>query len=503
MQVNNNIGVGNSSLRAASSSRAESNQSMALPSDVVDIRRGTTNSAPPIFTRADLSSFTRADLSNFTRADLSSFTRSDLTRPSNAADSGVFFPARAPGGGSSEYIGNSTNVVRHSSESWSSGSEIITSSSDIITSSSEIFKSSDDILEYLRSHPDFQKMPPSSLDAIIAAILSGLAIVGGVAISVLTAGAATPLTIVSSSFLVGAGVTGMQNAVRGAVNRDFSWGDFGTEIAIQGGLTLVTFGAGYGAGNLAGIALAGKVSDATLKVVGGAAGALAGAGVRTGTHIVINRVQGKPITVVELVLDGVFGAIEGAMAGFLAVNKFVVHPLANQPADPVANQPPGLTEEQIATLARNLGHTPEDVHEILGFVQTLNEDFKLALLRGFWGRGEVGEGAFSFMHILTRHSDVFTRLGFTAHEISHALEGSLPMIEKMASRFLEVASQTPVAIGMTRGAMQLYYAIGQNRWLRVTASAGVWRGIGGNAHAIIQSNLVDKIPIKSVFLHIV
>lgn len=134
-----------------------------------------------------------------------------------------YFPQQSPIL-STEYIGIGSEKWKVSSDKFSSCSEIWHEGSDIIKHSSEIFTSSEDILRYLKEHPDFQKMPPSQLEAILAAIISGLLAIGGVALAIVSGGAATPGVILGTSLLIGTGVTGMQNAISGAIKKKFQLG---------------------------------------------------------------------------------------------------------------------------------------------------------------------------------------------------------------------------------------------------------------------------------------
>ena len=53
-----------------------------------------------------------------------------------------------------------------------------------------VFKSNDDILEILRTHPDFARVEPDSLQPLLAALLSGLMVAGGASLLYVTGGAA-------------------------------------------------------------------------------------------------------------------------------------------------------------------------------------------------------------------------------------------------------------------------------------------------------------------------
>ena len=53
-----------------------------------------------------------------------------------------------------------------------------------------VFKSNEDILEILRSHPDFARVKPDSMEALLAALLSGVMVAGGASLLYVTGGAA-------------------------------------------------------------------------------------------------------------------------------------------------------------------------------------------------------------------------------------------------------------------------------------------------------------------------
>ncbi|CAF3354441.1 unnamed protein product [Rotaria socialis] len=205
---------------------------------------------------------------------------------------------------STEHIGIRTNAVKHSSNHCRSHTDsTIVLSKDKLGLSSQQFKSSDDILRYLKLHPDFQRMPPSQLQPILAAILSGLIFIGGVALIVVSGGTATPGIILSTSLLI----------------------EFAKRNAVSAGLTIITFGAGYGAGNLMGIVLVGTgLTETSIQTLGTITGAIVGSGIRTGSYCVLTKIEGTPIETLQLVLEGVGGAIAGRFAGYLCVKASLI-----------------------------------------------------------------------------------------------------------------------------------------------------------------------------------
>lgn len=142
---------------------------------------------------------------------------------------------------SSEFIGIGNESWQMGSETWSMSSDQWKMGSEIIGMSSEKFTSSDDILHYLEKHPCFLKLPKSNLNAIVAAIISGLMIAGGVTLSILTAGSGGPVLAVVAAVCISTGVSGMTNAITGAISGEFRWLDWTKASAISAGLKYYTF----------------------------------------------------------------------------------------------------------------------------------------------------------------------------------------------------------------------------------------------------------------------
>jgi hypothetical protein len=195
---------------------------------------------------------------------------------------------------------NCSNNIGHSNVIIRSSNTILKSSntdfkfSNMISSSNLSFTSSDDILAYLSSHPDFIRSPPSVNNAILAVILSGLLIVGGVALAVLSFGNSISLTaFLATTLPISVGASGLQNSISGIINKNFSWKEFGKCVGTACFLTVISFGAGYAAGGLTGLLLAGKdLTETCVYAVAIGAGALAGASIRTGSFIIIKKVDG-------------------------------------------------------------------------------------------------------------------------------------------------------------------------------------------------------------------
>ena len=276
---------------------------------------------------------------------------------------------------SSNYIGNSSNVIRSSNSTYKSSSNNVTNSSNIITKSSQNFSSSNDILLYLKTHPHFVRgqLDDKTFDAILAAITSGLAITGGVVLAIVSGGTTSPGIILCSTLLISTGVSGGQNAISGLINNSFSWTDWAIRTATSGGVTLLTFGGGYLAGNITGMALMGKgLSEACIKTIGACAGAFAGAGIRTGTYVIINHIEGKEVQMLQLILEGVSGAISGGFAGYLGAKCAILTQLII-PLDELnrlsqignLNKKDALNLDKIIEKIKNNELTLDDVKQML------------------------------------------------------------------------------------------------------------------------------------------
>ena len=123
------------------------------------------------------------------------------------------------------------------------------------------FQCSDDILEILQSHPDFFHVPPENLGAIGAAIVSALALAGGITLTIVTGGLATAsatpcitaiLKVSGAAALTSAGSAGLKNAVQHGMRGTFTWTTWSQEVALAAGTTLIVLPATLGAGHLAG-----------------------------------------------------------------------------------------------------------------------------------------------------------------------------------------------------------------------------------------------------------
>ena len=125
----------------------------------------------------------------------------------------------------------------------------------------------------------------------MAAAGSALLSVGGVALIILTAGAAAPgvgsslaatLGPAVGMTVVSTGVSSSASAVVSTVNGDFEMLDWAKEFSITAGTSIITLGAGAGAGGITGIALTSRtlLSGSAIKALASAAGALTGESTR-------------------------------------------------------------------------------------------------------------------------------------------------------------------------------------------------------------------------------
>ncbi len=121
-------------------------------------------------------------------------TKNSVETPSASANSG--FSQRAPAATSS-YLGIS-NTKYPSNLIYTSN--FVFTSNFTARSSNLTFKSSDDINEYLRMHPDYLKMSKSTIAAIVAIVTSGLVLLGGITLCILTWGTTTPALLLGRIF---------------------------------------------------------------------------------------------------------------------------------------------------------------------------------------------------------------------------------------------------------------------------------------------------------------
>lgn len=416
--------------------------------------------------------------SNKFGVDNSSFKRFDQNNNDESDDANIDqrFSPRAPIL-STEYFGISTEKTRSSTEIIKSNTDRITQSTDKVTCSTEIFKSSDDILRYIRSHPDFRQVDVETIsivvNAVLAAIASGALLAGGIALTIITWGTASPVILCSTSLLIGTGMTGLSNAISGTINYNFQWSDWGKAVVMSSGLHLLTFGASFGVGSLAGIALLGaSLSNTSIKVIGCVAGSLVGSGVRTGSYLIITKLEGKQISAIKIAFESVSGGITGAMAGFLGVKAEMVK----------------FTKAEMVKFTNNLQvkNVFKNGHYLYEYVK-LDDVGHVGLIAG---KHTANHSGYGLVHILNQHPDVGQALGFTADQINQALSGNSNMLDAIANRLIELLKTNPYGI-LTKSILQQAEAspvweIG-GRYLKVGLSSH-WSTLASKT--VIQANLV-------------
>jgi hypothetical protein len=155
------------------------------------------------------------------------------------------------------------------------------------------FKSSTDILRLLAEDPDYQKMPPSILDAIVAAIISGAILLGSVALLVVTGMSGMPVVAGCLGFVANSAGMALNYSITGIITKKFSLSEMFAS-SLNPAITLITIAGGVVAGSLIGLALVGaKLSETAIKVIGSIAGAILGSGIKSGSYVLIKKVLGR------------------------------------------------------------------------------------------------------------------------------------------------------------------------------------------------------------------
>jgi len=165
---------------------------------------------------------------------------------------------------------------------------------------------------------------PDTAGAIAALLISAASIVGGVALIVVSAGAATPAVAagwgVLAGTVLGVGLSGTVNASMGLANKNFNWESWGSEVGITAAASLITFPTCFFGGQaIAGalMTISTKVTANVAKAVATTVGGLVGSGVHSGAYVIHCEVDGRPIEPLGLVLSGVGGFFEGTSAAYL------------------------------------------------------------------------------------------------------------------------------------------------------------------------------------------
>lgn len=196
--------------------------------------------------------------------------------------------------------------------------------------SSEKISHTSDVIKTLRQNPAYMKMSNGELDAIAAAILSVGCVAGGVTLLAVSGGASAPFSIagLASIVLTSAGCTGATKAIQGAVQGNFNWYEWGRDVAISTGTSLITFGAGYG--SAAGVAYlclnhpSITLTSRAIESIAQVSGAFAGSATRGTTYYVIKECSGERVKTLDLILEIASGALAGAVAGKMAANTQLV-----------------------------------------------------------------------------------------------------------------------------------------------------------------------------------
>merc|ERR1711971_394821 len=143
---------------------------------------------------------------------------------------------------------------------------------------------------------------PDTAGAIAALLISAASIVGGVALIVVSAGAASPAVAAGwgalAGTVLGVGLSGTVNASMGLANKNFKWESWGTDVGITAAASLITFPTTFFGGQaVAGVLMqmSAKVSANVAKAVATTVGGLVGSGVHSGAYVLQCSVDGRPI----------------------------------------------------------------------------------------------------------------------------------------------------------------------------------------------------------------
>jgi hypothetical protein len=242
---------------------------------------------------------------------------------------------------------------------YSSANDYESSMSIASSNSSNNFDHSARILTLLATHPDFVRVPHDQQEFVskaIAFVVSTTLFAGGVYVIVVTWGAATPGQVLLIGTLMSAGSAGLTAATQ----PDFTWSNYAFRVGTSVTLSLITFGAGYGAGSCVGWAFQSSgLSEATIQTLACFAGGLSGAVIRSGTYYVIMRIAGQRVTTVQLLVEGALGALTGAQAGLLGVQGYPVSSVESPPdgtgpeIPPSPQSPPQIVEDAFARIGEH------------------------------------------------------------------------------------------------------------------------------------------------------
>lgn len=191
------------------------------------------------------------------------------------------------------------------------------------TGTSHRVGSSRDLVNLMLERPDlFMLTKPDEAGLVATAILSGFVAVGSVTVIFLTGPAMGATAALVYGTLSSVGITALTESTSGLINGNFSWHSFTSEVLISAGVTMLTFGAGFGTGRYLGLALKtfSTLSAVQIKAVASIAGAVVGAAVKDVCYVI--KCDG--IDPIAFVLEGLSGALIGGMAAYLAVNQLKI-----------------------------------------------------------------------------------------------------------------------------------------------------------------------------------
>ena len=139
---------------------------------------------------------------------------------------------------------------------------------------------------------------------------------------VISHGLTSPVFSLGASLMIGAGLTGTIEGLSSFRHNTFEWEHFAKHIVTNSVITLLTFGGGYAAGGVTGLALRGvNLTKRVINAIGSIAGGVVGSGVKTGSYIVVaTYIEENPVEAKSVILNLIFGGLRGkSAAGYLNV----------------------------------------------------------------------------------------------------------------------------------------------------------------------------------------
>lgn len=387
------------------------------------------------------------------------------------------------GGLSSDYVGNS-------SEFYSSGSNY--QSSDLYTNSdrylsSDDYISTDSIVELLNKHPAFLKFPKEQNQSIVASIVSLSTICSGVFIMV-----------VSEGTLLSVGMSMIMSGINGfciSIDESFTWGKF-TASFLKETITMIAFAAGHVVHGAVGIAMRSYnlISEAVLPVVCNVASSLAGCGARIGSYTVVNYLEGKESSSLQLLWQGMLGAVNGYQAGVYGLNVLETAKKVNWKGASffasLAKMYQSVNNKWLNHIANNPGRLPHQ-HIMTFLLPGFEKNVSLLI-----GRHNGNHRGYGLKHIIEQHLDLFKKL-FT--EFNGTESKDLPKLK--FSWYLKAADLLIKCIGngtfIRTEDKKLIYQVSDKdnntRLISITLSNDPWNNasIDNDLQTIVQANLVS------------